>query len=54
MKDSIEDSPHPEYKDNDGPCDQNLFHDLLIVVYAENEVVKDKDEDEVQHYGRLN
>ena len=54
MKDSSEDSANPENKDNDGSCDQNLIHDLLIVVYAENEVVKEKDKDEVQHDDRLN
>jgi hypothetical protein len=54
VKDSIEDSLNPENKDNDCPCDQNLIHDLNIVVYAEKEVVKQKDEDEVQHYTRLN
>jgi hypothetical protein len=54
VKDSIEDSLNPENKDNDCPCDQNLIHDLNIVVYSEKEVVKQKDEDEVQHYTRLN
>ncbi len=40
VKDSIEDAPKPENEDNDGPSDQNFFHDLFIVVNAEYEVVK--------------